>query len=97
MSSSPATCIFFVDDSNIWIEAQRFAAQGYSHVPKFTDGDHDPRLRINIGRLIDRLRGDRSQGASHLYGSRPPPNDLVWKAFERFRFEAKIYDRANGK
>ncbi|KAH7318337.1 hypothetical protein B0I35DRAFT_240633 [Stachybotrys elegans] len=89
--------MFFVDDSNIWIEAQKFAAKGNSRVSKLIDGDRDPRLRIDIGRLIDRLRGDRNQGASHLYGSRPPPNDLVWKAFERFRFETKIYDRANGK
>ncbi|KAH7159530.1 hypothetical protein B0J13DRAFT_539118 [Dactylonectria estremocensis] len=91
------TCIFFVDDSNIWIEAQKFAALGNKRVPKLADGDRDPRLRIDIGRLIDTLRKDRSQGSSFLYGSRPPPNDLVWKAFEKFQFETKIYDRAHGK
>lgn len=89
--------MFFVDDSNIWIEAQKFAASGNSHMPKLTDSDRDPRLRIDIGKLIDTLRNDRSQGPSFLYGSRPPPNDSVWKAFEKFKFQTKIYDRAHGK
>ena len=89
--------MFFVDDSNIWIEAQKFAASGNSHVPKLTDSDRDPRLRIDIGKLINILRRDRNQGASYLYGSRPPPNDSVWSAFEKFKFKTKIYDRARGK
>ncbi|KAK7432271.1 hypothetical protein QQZ08_001216 [Neonectria magnoliae] len=98
MSSEPTeTCMFFVDDSNIWIEAQKFAASGNSHIPKLTDADRDPRLRIDVGKLVDTLRKDRSQGSSFLYGSRPPPNDSVWNAFEKFKFQTKIYDRAHGK
>ena len=27
------TCLIFVDDSNVWIEAQKFAASGNSHMP----------------------------------------------------------------
>ncbi|KAJ9612440.1 hypothetical protein H2200_004037 [Cladophialophora chaetospira] len=96
-SRSAETCMFFVDDSNIWIEAQKFAASGNSHMPKLTDSDRDPRLRIDVGKLIDVPRNGRSQGPSFLYGSRPPPNDTVWKAFEKFRFNTKIYDRARGK
>ncbi|KAK1762489.1 hypothetical protein QBC33DRAFT_281548 [Phialemonium atrogriseum] len=98
MSSEPTeTCMFFVDDSNIWIEAQKFAASGNSHMPKLTDSDRDPRLRIDVGKLVDTLRNDRIQGPSFLYGSRPPPNDSVWKAFEKYKFKTKIYDRAHGK
>ncbi|EXJ55428.1 hypothetical protein A1O7_08355 [Cladophialophora yegresii CBS 114405] len=98
MGTEPAeTCYFFVDDSNIWIEAQKFAASGNSRMPKLTDSDSDPRLRIDVGKLIDMLRKDRSQGASFLYGSRPPPNDSVWNAFEKYKFKTKIYDRARGK
>jgi hypothetical protein len=98
MSSEPTeTCMFFVDDSNIWIEAQKFAASGNSHMPKLTDSDSDPRLRIDIGKLVGVLRKDRSQGPSFLYGSRPPPNDSVWKEFKKFKFKTKIYDRAHGK
>lgn len=89
--------MFFVDDSNIWIEAQKFAASGNSHMPKLTGRDLDPRLRINVGRLVKTICGGRVQGASFLYGSRPPPNDAVWNIFEKANFRTKIYDRAHGK
>ncbi|RSL94624.1 hypothetical protein CEP52_012531 [Fusarium oligoseptatum] len=90
-------CMFFVDDSNIWIEAQKFAASGNSHMPKLTDRDRDPRLRINIGKLVKTLLRGRFQGTSYLYDSRPPPNDAVWNTFEKYKFDTKIYDRARGK
>ncbi|KAJ3458002.1 hypothetical protein MRS44_012111 [Fusarium solani] len=90
-------CMFFVDDSNIWIEAQKFAASGNSHMPKLTDGDRDPRLRINIGKLVKTLLGGRFQGTSYLYGSRPPPNDAVWNTFKKYNFRTSIHDRARGK
>ncbi|KAK4175165.1 hypothetical protein QBC36DRAFT_291756 [Triangularia setosa] len=48
-------CLLFVDDSNVWIEAQKSAASGISHMPKLTDGDHDPRLRINMVKLVNTL------------------------------------------
>ena len=93
-SNDLETCMFFVDDSNIWIEAQKFAASGNQYMPRLEDSDVDPRLRIDIGKLVDTLRGRRKQGPSFLYGSRPPPNDSVWKAFEdKFRFNTKIYNR----
>jgi hypothetical protein len=86
--------MFFVDDSNIWIEAQKFAASGNKHMPKLEDSDVDPRLRIDIGNMIATLCKGREQGPSFLYGSRPPPNDSVWNAFENnFRFKTKIYNR----
>jgi hypothetical protein len=88
--------MIFVDDSNVWIEAQKFAASGNSHMPKLQDSDRDPRLRIDIGKLVERLLCNRTQGPSFLYGSRPPPNDSVWKAFEKKNFETNIYDRAYG-
>ena len=87
--------MIFVDDSNVWIEAQKFAASGNSHMPKLQDADHDPRLRIDIGRLVERLRKNRIQGPSFLYGSRPPPNDSVWEAWKKYKFETNIYDRDN--
>ncbi|KAM5344871.1 hypothetical protein ACJ41O_010733 [Fusarium nematophilum] len=94
MSSEPTeTCMFFVDDSNIWIEAQKFSASGNSHMPKLTGRDRDPRLRINIGKLVSTLSGHRNQGPSFLYGSRPPPNDSVWNAFKNHQFKTSIFDR----
>ncbi|KAK4141934.1 uncharacterized protein C8A04DRAFT_30485 [Dichotomopilus funicola] len=47
-------------------------------------------------KFTSRLRRNRTQGPSFLYGSRPPPNDSVWKAFEKNKFETNIYDRAHG-
>ena len=88
--------MIFVDGSNVWIEAQEFAASGNSHIPKLQDSNRDPPLRIDIDKLVERLRRNRTQGPSFLYGSRPPPNDSVWKAFEKNKFETKIYDRAYG-
>ncbi|EFX05022.1 hypothetical protein CMQ_5284 [Grosmannia clavigera kw1407] len=91
------TCMFFVDDSNIWIEAQKFAAVRDNHVPGLSDSDRDPRLRIDVGKLIRVILNGRSQGPSYLYGSRPPPNDSVWNVFKKSQFLTKIYDRSNGK
>ncbi|KAK4207109.1 hypothetical protein QBC37DRAFT_102453 [Rhypophila decipiens] len=91
---SRETCMIFIDDSNVWIEAQKFAASGNSHMPKLEDTERDPRLRIDIGKLVESLRKNRIQGPSFLYGSRPPPNDSVWEAFQKNKFETNIYDRA---
>lgn len=98
MDADNDECLLFVDDSNVWIEAQKFAASGNSHMPKLTDGDRDPRLRINIGRLVNTLCDGRIQRQSYIYGSRPPPNDLVWDQYKKCSFKTKIYDRAaNGR
>ncbi|CAK7199211.1 hypothetical protein SEUCBS139899_001884 [Sporothrix eucalyptigena] len=90
----PEECNFFIDDSNIWIEAQKFAALGHKHMPKLVDGSHDPRLRIDVGRLVNVMLKQRVQGPSHFYGSRPSPNDAVWEAMEKYKFKTKIYDRS---
>ncbi|CAI4211657.1 unnamed protein product [Parascedosporium putredinis] len=86
----------FAEDSNIWIEAQKHAASGNSYLPMLTDRDRDPRLRIDIGQLIQRLCGSRNRGGLFLYGSHPPPNDTVWEAFKRNDFKTKIFDRSYG-
>src|SRR5690349_17495944 len=95
---SHETCWIFVDASNMWIEAKRFAESGNSHMPKLKDTDSDPQLRIDVGGLAERLCGHRAQGPSFLYGSRPPRNDKLWKEWKRHKFETNIYEPAyNGK
>ncbi|KAM7186315.1 hypothetical protein V8F20_011450 [Naviculisporaceae sp. PSN 640] len=92
------TCMLFVDNSNLWIEAQKFAASGGSHMPKLKDNDRDPRVRIDTAKLVELLCCGRIQGPSFVYGSRPPPTDSIWDAFKKNGFEAHIYSRArNGK
>lgn len=90
------SCQLFADDSNIWIEAQKYAASGHGNLPMLNDRDRDPRLRIDIGRFIQRLCGSRRRDGLYLYGSRPPPNDTVWQAFERHEFKTNIFDRSYG-
>ncbi|KJR89969.1 uncharacterized protein SPSK_06165 [Sporothrix schenckii 1099-18] len=107
LAERPDECLFFIDDSNIWIHAQKFAAKANAHRPKLTDSDQDPRLRIDIGRLVTTLlkanggsdatgkpNRHRVQSKSFYYGSKPPPSDSVWEAMEKNHFETKIYDRA---
>uniref|UniRef100_A0A8H7N6J8 NYN domain-containing protein n=1 Tax=Bionectria ochroleuca TaxID=29856 RepID=A0A8H7N6J8_BIOOC len=88
-------CMIFVGDSNVWIEAQKFAASGKSRLPKLEDCDQDPRYRVNIGKLVSRISNGRSVEGAFLYGSRPPPNDAVWNSYERFGFKVNVYNRAN--
>ncbi|KAL6410218.1 hypothetical protein AUP68_06632 [Ilyonectria robusta] len=97
MSSEPIkTCIFFMDNSNIWIRAQKLAASGNGNMPKLRGGDSDPRLRIRIGKLVDMLRNDRFQGPSFLYGSGLRPDSSVLEEYSKFNFQSKIYDRYHG-
>jgi hypothetical protein len=88
-------CMIFVGDSNVWIEAQKFAASGKSRLPKLEDCDQDPRYRVNIGKLVSRISNGRSVEGAFLYGSRPPPNDAVWNSYERFGLKVNVYNRAN--
>ncbi|CAH0037995.1 unnamed protein product [Clonostachys solani] len=89
------TCMIFVDDSNVWIEAQKFAASGKSHLLKLEDCDQDPRYRVNIGELVSTISMGRLVESAFLYGSRPPPNDAVWNSYKRFGFKVNVYNRAN--
>ena len=70
--------MIFVGDFNVWINAQKFVASGNSHIPKLQDSGRDPRLRIDIGKLVKRLqRKHYTRDPPFLYGSCPPPNDSV--------------------
>ena len=76
--------MIFVDDSN-------------SLMPKLKDSERDPRPRIDISKLSERLRGkNRIQGPPSSTSPAHPPNDPVWEAFKKNKFETNIYDRADG-
>jgi len=64
---------------------------------KLQDSHCDSYLPIDFGKLVERLRNkDRTQGSLFLYGSRPSPNDSVWKVFENKQFKTNIYDYTHG-
>ena len=67
-----------VDDSNIWIEAKKFA----SRERRFkTREDH--RIRIGISKLTDLVADKRPVAQGFLYGSEPPPVDTVWEKIKQ--------------
>ena len=55
----------------------------------------DPHYKIDFGRLHDFIAGtdERAIKRCVLFGSRPPPNDSLWKIAERAGFEVVVEDR----
>lgn len=86
------TCFVFVDHSNLWIAGKRVQAQKL----KLKDAKKDPRFRVDLGRLLELVVGKRDLYQAYLYGSRPPPNDSVWRAIAQKNFKVEIFDRAGG-
>ena len=84
--TSYAECYVFVDHSNLWIEGQK--AQSVKDI------DHDPRYRVDLGKFLSLITKDRHLSRAFLYGSRPPPNDSVWKAAREKNFDVKVFDRS---
>eukprot|EP01115_Flamella_aegyptia_P005503 TRINITY_DN23060_c0_g1_i2.p1 TRINITY_DN23060_c0_g1~~TRINITY_DN23060_c0_g1_i2.p1 ORF type:complete len:165 (+),score=23.77 TRINITY_DN23060_c0_g1_i2:55-549(+) len=56
----------FIDDSNIWIEAQRLKAQKTGLQNRI-----DSRVRIDISKLYEYIKQNRSINRACLYGSEP--------------------------
>ena len=64
----------YVDDSNMWIEAKKLAANKLN-----LKCVEDPRLRLDIGKVTDVVANNRKVAWGILYGSEPPPIDSVWQ------------------
>ncbi len=68
--------IVIMDNSNIWIEAKKNAGLKF--------GSHeieDPRLRLDIGKLMDVLSKGRTLIEGYIFGSTPPSNDTFWSNY----------------
>ncbi|HWM25678.1 MAG TPA: NYN domain-containing protein [Chthoniobacterales bacterium] len=95
--SSTATkkCLVVVDNSNVFIEGQKYSAYSKGKVRKFaTDWDpKDPSWRVDFGGLLLAVSSGRVVEHAILVGSRPPQNDSVWKAAEDSGFEVTVHDR----
>jgi uncharacterized LabA/DUF88 family protein len=79
----------FIDNSNIFIEAQRVARNRY-----FYDDELVVRLRINYGELLEKIKNQRKLMEAVLVGSRPPQNDSLWSKLEKLGIKPKIFDRS---
>ncbi len=91
--------LVYVDNSNVFIEGQRVYAVASGKAMNIYDAMNNRILdfdyKIDFGRLHDFIAGkDTSQiKRCMLFGSRPPPNDSLWKIAERAGFEVIVEDR----
>lgn len=89
----------YVDNSNLYIEGRRVSAvaQGLATniVDAMRDGVLDHGYTISFGKLYEFLTGNDLAKIKRavLFGSRPPPNDSIWRHAERAGFELKLEDR----
>lgn len=89
MAQSSECCIF-IDNSNLFIEGQKFFARAKGL--RLTVA-HDIRFRIDIGRLVEVLAGNRKITYAKLYGSEPPANDSLWKRIRSKGVEVDTFQR----
>ena len=78
----------FADNSNMWIEAMKHAGK------KFEGCEKDPRVRIDVGRLMRAVAGEREVKKATMYGSEPPPNDSVWNKMRERKWCVEIKERS---
>ena len=92
----------YVDNSNVWIEGKRVSAVKRQYngaktiAAAMRNGVVDHRWNFHFGRLRYFAGGDDVASAK-LYGSRPPPNDELWKCAKRHGFKVIVFDRSFGK
>ena len=89
----------YVDNSNVFIEGKRVSAvqQGLAHSINhaFREKIVDNNYSLDFGKLHTFVAGDDPSKIKRaaLFGSRPPPNDSLWKIAERAGFETILEDR----
>jgi uncharacterized LabA/DUF88 family protein len=86
----------YVDNSNVWIEGMRVSAVKKGLAPDmFAAQDEkivDYDWKLDFGNLYE-LAGGEIVGRAVLYGSKPPPNDSLWRAAEHEGFEVIVFER----
>ncbi len=82
-------CLILVDNSNIFIEGQKFSAR--RNQLAFAQ---DYAWRIDFGALLREVANGHRIIKAILVGSTPPPNDSLWNAARSGGFEVKTYERS---
>lgn len=85
----------FVDNSNIFIEAQK----GYATKMKSPSLGH--RYRLDFGKLFEYISNDRGNifftkediHYPKLYGSEPPKMDSLWRFLENLKVDVNVFTR----
>lgn len=89
----------YIDNSNLFIEGRRVAAVKAGKAPNIVEAMNqkilDPTYNISFGKLHSFLTGDDLSKIKRaiLFGSRPPPNDSIWKHAEKAGFDLQLEDR----
>jgi uncharacterized LabA/DUF88 family protein len=88
-------CVILVDNSNIFIEGQKCSAKrkGMLPTPIEKKQPSDVSWRVDFEKLLTVLADGRKIRKAFLVGSRPPPNDNVWKMAAQNGFEVITHDR----
>jgi uncharacterized LabA/DUF88 family protein len=89
----------YVDNSNVFIEAQRVSAVSKSMAMNMYDAMKNkvlyPSYRLDFGKLHSFVAGNDPSKIKRamLFGSRPPRNDSLWRIAASVGFEPIIEDR----
>ena len=82
-------CLILVDNSNVFIEGQKFSAKKRS-----LPFSQDYGWRIDFGALLREVANGHTIIKAILVGSTPPPNDSLWNAAKQTGFEVTTYERS---
>ena len=91
--------LVYVDNSNVFIEGQRVRAVESGLAVNIVDAMDrrilDYSFKIDFGKLHEFVAGqdDYKIKRCMLFGSRPPPNDSLWKIAKSAGFEVVVEDR----
>lgn len=91
--------LVYVDNSNVFIEGKRVSAvqkgMAMDVWEAMREGILDYSYSFDFGKLHDFVAGDVEADIKRclLFGSRPPPNDSLWRMAERAGFEVIVEDR----
>jgi uncharacterized LabA/DUF88 family protein len=82
----------YFDNSNIFINTQKFAGTKYR---KFKFGiTQDWRARVDVGKLFNKACAGRKVLQANLYGSEPPALDSFWNAVRMRNIEVSHFPRS---
>lgn len=89
----------YVDNSNLYIEGRRVSAVKSGLAGNIVEAMNskilDQGYTISFGRLHEFLTGNELTKIKRaaLFGSRPPPNDSIWKHAQKAGFDLHLEDR----
>ena len=89
-------CVILVDNSNVFIEGQKYSAKtkGMVRAPADMHDPQDPSWRIDFGSLIRKVSEGIPILKAILVGSTPPQSDSIWQAARDGGFEVITHERS---